>query len=138
MASTKDSSTASNTSGSKCKVQILKAIEKVKEFKKEVEKARPIGDKELRAFYETIEAMPSEEEIKNVVCIMQQLKPTAEKVKVLLKKVDDVLAIRDKTLQLLQEAIDDLNKHHLNVNIAKVRPYKVFMTFIIKTYHNYY
>ena len=65
-------------------------------------------------------AMPSQTELKEITHMMKDLQPSVKLVCTFKDKLEKLLPVRKNTIELLSEAIDVLDKHHLNVNIAKV------------------
>ena len=70
--------------------------------------------------FESTVPMPSEREIEKMKDMMEDLKPKVHAIKVLYKKLEEFLPMREKTLKLIEEAIEYLKSEHRNVNIAKV------------------
>ena len=61
--------------------------------------------------------VPTTDKVKR---LMTELKLVVPLVRKLEERVGKLLPIREKTLQVVSEAIEYLHKHHQNVNIAKV------------------
>ena len=70
--------------------------------------------------FESTVPMPSEHDIKKMKGMMEDLKPMVDDIKKLHKKLEEFLPMREKTLQIIAEAINYLHLEHRNVNIAKV------------------
>ena len=72
------------------------------------------------AFPPTVQ-QPSESEIEYVRSMMKDLLYKVDDVQRLYQKLIEFLPVREKTLQLIAEAIELLKVKHRDVNIAKVK-----------------
>ena len=79
-----------------------------------------VNIKSYTSAFEPSVPAPSDSEIEKVKGMMEELKPKIHDVNELHTKLCAFIPVRERTLQLVGEAIEFLNEKHRKVNIAKV------------------